>query len=83
MQEFNDNLKILKIRTQKIIILFNCPKNKEVWFYNAVMRLENADRMANSADPDQDLHSFLSSICPYSLIFYGILSYFFLHRNIP
>ena len=31
----------------------NCPENGTAWLNNAVMHPKDADRMANSEDPDQ------------------------------
>ena len=48
-------------------------KNGTIWFYNAVLRLKDADETANSGDPDQtalkeqsdlDLHCLLRPACP-------------------
>ena len=58
----------------------NFPKI-EVWFYNAVKHLKDADCIANSVDPTQTapfkeqsdlgLHCLLRPICPNTKEFYG------------
>ena len=35
----------------------NCPKNRKVWWNIALMHPKDADRMANSVDPDQTASS--------------------------
>ena len=48
---YHGTIKILKLGHQKSPC--NFPKNRTVWFNNAVMHPKDADGMANSVDPDQ------------------------------
>ena len=50
-------VKILKIRTPKklAVILLKFEQSGSDWLYHTVMRPKDADRMANSVDPDRQL----------------------------
>ena len=43
----------LTLKKSNILYIINYSKNGLVWFYNAVLQPKNADKIANTADPDQ------------------------------
>ena len=52
----------------------NCPKNRTVWFYNAIMQPKDAERIASSVDSDQTAPrrslSLVCIVCPDLLSHY-------------